>query len=172
MDKITFCIPSKDNLRYLKTCIPSIRKNAYRDDHEIVVFVDQDNDGTIDWLKEVHDKYNLRYLTNPNLNKSRFGIGKAYDECIKGSNTDVVMVFHADMMLGKNADKLAFDLLESNCIGTKRLNLDHGIYNELLPETCNSFIGNEENRTNIFASKINSQNIAFYSCKRFTGLTR
>ena len=113
MDKITFCIPSKDNLRYLKTCIPSIRKNAYRDDHEIVIFVDQDNDGTIDWLKEVHDKYNLRYITNPNLNESRFGIGKAYDECIKGSNTDVVMVFHADMMLGKNADKLAFDLLES-----------------------------------------------------------
>jgi len=26
MDKITFCIPSKSNLRYLKTCIPSISK--------------------------------------------------------------------------------------------------------------------------------------------------
>ena len=113
MDKITFCIPSKDNLRYLKTCIPSIRKNAYRDDHEIVVFVDQDNDGTIDWLKEVHEEYNLSYLVNPNLNKTRFGIGKAYDECIKASNTDVIMVFHADMMLGKNADKLAFDHLKS-----------------------------------------------------------
>jgi len=113
MNKITFCIPSKDNLRYLKTCIPSIRKNAYRDDHDIVIFVDQDNDGTIDWLKEVHDKYNLKYLVNPNLNKSRFGIGKAYDECIKASNTDVVMVFHADMMLGKNADKLAYDHLKT-----------------------------------------------------------
>ena len=113
MDKITFCIPSKDNLRYLKTCIPSIRKNAYRDDHEIVVFVDQDNDGTLDWLKEVHEEYNLSYIVNPNLNKSRFGIGKAYDECIRASNTDVVMVFHADMMLGKNADKLAFDHLKS-----------------------------------------------------------
>ena len=28
MDKITFCIPSKSNLRYLKTCIPSIRENS------------------------------------------------------------------------------------------------------------------------------------------------
>ena len=112
MDKITFCIPSKDNLRYLKTCIPSIRKNAFRDDHDIIIFVDQDNDGTVEWLIEVHGKYNLRYLVNPNLNQTRFGIGKAYDECIRASNTDVVMVFHADMMLGKNADKLAFDLLE------------------------------------------------------------
>lgn len=112
MDKITFCIPSKDNLRYLKTCIPSIRKNAFRDDHDIIIFVDQDNDGTVDWLKENADKYNVEYLINPNLNKKRFGIGMAYDECIKAAKTDVVMVFHADMMLGKNADKLAFDLLE------------------------------------------------------------
>lgn len=113
MDKITFAIPSKDNLRYLKTCIPSIRKNAYRDDHDIIVFVDQDNDGTVDWLKEVNEKYNLRYLINPKLNKERFGIGMAYDECIRAAKTDIVMVFHADMMLGKNADKLAFDHLKS-----------------------------------------------------------
>lgn len=112
MDKITFCIPSKDNLRYLKTCIPSIRKNAFRDDHDIIIFVDQDNDGTIEWLDEVKDKYNFSYIVNPKLNKERFGIGKAYDECIKAAKTDVVMVFHADMMLGKNADKLAFDLLK------------------------------------------------------------
>ena len=113
MDKITFAIPSKDNLRYLKTCIPSIRKNAFRDDHDIIVFVDQDNDGTVDWLKEVNEKYNLRYLINPKLNKERFGIGRAYDECIRAARTDIVMVFHADMMLGKNADKLAFDHLKS-----------------------------------------------------------
>ena len=111
MDKITFCIPSKDNLRYLKTCIPSIRKNAFRDDHNIIIFVDQDNDGTIEWLDEVKDKYNFSYIVNPKLNKERFGIGKAYDECIKAAKTDVVMVFHADMMLGKNADKFAFDML-------------------------------------------------------------
>jgi len=113
MDKITFAIPSNDNLRYLKTCIPSIRKNAFRDDHDIIVFVDQDNDGTVDWLKEVNEKYNLRYLINPKLNKERFGIGMAYDECIRAAKTDIVMVFHADMMLGKNADKLAFDHLKS-----------------------------------------------------------
>ena len=113
MDKITFCIPSKDNLRYLKTCIPSIRKNAYRGDHDIIVFVDQDNDGTINWLDEAKREYDLKFIINPKLNKERFGIGKAYDACIKEANTEVVMVFHADMMLGKHADKKAFDLLES-----------------------------------------------------------
>lgn len=116
MDKITFCIPSKDNLRYLKTCIPSIRKNAYRDDHDIVVFVDKDTDGTVEWLDSVVDEYNLHVIINPKLGHSLFGIGKAYDECIKIASTEVVMVFHADMMLGKHADKKAFDLLESKTV--------------------------------------------------------
>ena len=113
MEKITFCIPSKSNLRYLKTCIPSIRKNAFRPDHDIIIFVDSDEDGTIKWLEAVKDEYNLSYYVNPNLGKSLFGIGKAYDYCIEKSTTDIFMIFHADMMLGKNADKLAFDYLDN-----------------------------------------------------------
>lgn len=108
MEKITFCIPSKSNLRYLKTCIPSIRENAFRNDHEIIIFVDSDEDGTIKWLEEIKDKYNLTYHINPNLGKSLFGIGKAYDYCIEHSTTDVFMIFHADMMLGKHADLKAY----------------------------------------------------------------
>ena len=112
MDRITFCIPSKSNLRYLKTCIPSIRRNAFRDDHDIIIFVDQDEDGTLKWLEEVKVEYQIKYLVNPHLGKSLYGIGKAYDRCIEEATTDVVMVFHADMMLGKHADKKAYDLLE------------------------------------------------------------
>jgi len=110
--KITFCIPSKSNLRYLKTAIPSIRKNSFRKDHDITIFVDQDNDGTLDWLDLVKDQYSLKIIVNPNLNESLYGIGKAYDKCIEEAETDIVMVFHADMMLGRHADKNAFDLLE------------------------------------------------------------
>ena len=116
MEKITFCIPSKSNLRYLKTCIPSIRKNASRPDHDIIIFVDSDDDGTIEWLDEVKDEYNLSYYVNPDLGNSLFGIGKAYDYCIEKSTTDIFMIFHADMMLGKNADQLAFDHLKTNTV--------------------------------------------------------
>ena len=112
--KITFCIPSKSNLRYLKTCIPSIRENAYRDDHDIIVFVDSDEDGTVKWLESVADQYNVTYYTNPNLGKSLYGIGKAYDFCIEKSNTEVFMIFHADMMLGKWADLKAYQCLTGN----------------------------------------------------------
>ena len=65
MEKITFCIPSKNNLRYLKACSPSIRKNSYRKDHDIIIFVDKDTDGTVDWLKSIKDEYNVKYFVNP-----------------------------------------------------------------------------------------------------------
>ena len=116
MDKITFCIPSKSNLRYLKTCIPSIRKNAYRDDHEIIIFVDQDEDGTIKWLDEVKDQYNIQYYVNPKLGEELFGIGRAYDYCIAHSTTDIFMIFHADMMLGKHADLKAYNHLKEKTV--------------------------------------------------------
>ena len=114
MDKITFCIPSKSNLRYLQTCIPSIRNNAYRKDHDIIVFVDSDEDGTVEWLEQNAEEWNVKYLVNPDLGNSLYGIGEAYDYCIRESETDVVMIFHADMMLGKDADFHAFKHLTTN----------------------------------------------------------
>ena len=114
MKKITFCIPSKSNLRYLKTCIPSIRENAYRKDHEIIIFVDSDEDGTVEWLEQVKDEYDLKYFVN-DLGKL-YGIGKAYDYCIEHSTTDVFMIFHADMMLGKNADWKAYNHLKPKTV--------------------------------------------------------
>jgi glycosyltransferase involved in cell wall biosynthesis len=116
MDKITFCIPSKSNLRYLKTCIPSIRDNAYRKDHDIIVFVDSDEDGTIEWLDQVKEQYNVVFYVNPDLGKHLYGIGKAYDYCIEKSTTDVFMIFHADMMLGKHADLKAYQHLSPNTV--------------------------------------------------------
>ena len=116
MDKITFCIPSKSNLRYLKTCIPSIRKNAYRNDHDIIIFVDSDEDNTIEWLDTVKKQYNIKYYVNPDLGNSLYGIGRAYDFCIEKSTTDIFMIFHADMMLGKNADLKAFNHLKEKTV--------------------------------------------------------
>jgi len=110
MEKITFCIPSKNNCRYLKACIPSIRKNAYRKDHDIIIFVDADEDGTVEWLKSVEIEYNLKYIVNDT--DELYGIGRAYDKCIDESTTDIFMIFHADMMLGKDADLEAFKYLD------------------------------------------------------------
>ena len=147
MEKITYCIPSKSNLRYLKTCIPSIRKNAYRKDHDIIIFVDSDEDGTVEWLKEVKDQYNIQYYVNPKLGEELYGIGMAYDFCIEKSTTDIFMIFHADMMLGKNADIKAYNHLKPKTVvcstriepplhpnGGEKILLDFGMYPEEFKE--------------------------------------
>jgi len=154
MEKITFCIPSKTNLRYLKTCIPSIRENAFRNDHDIIIFVDSDEDGTIEWLEQVKDQYNLTYYVNPNLDKDLFGVGKAYDFCIGKSTTDIFMIFHADMILGKNADLNAIKYLKEKTVicstrvepplhpnGGEKILLDFGLWpEEFKEEEFNNYV--------------------------------
>jgi glycosyltransferase involved in cell wall biosynthesis len=97
MKKISFCLPSKDNLRYLKSSITSILKNSELD-NEIIVWVDSDNDGTVDWLKA----NNIKYLVNP-LDKPQ-GIAAGYNRCIEAATNKIVCMFHADMFMGKGFD--------------------------------------------------------------------
>lgn len=95
---ITFCIPSKNNLRYLKTCIPSIQNNSYYQTNEILVYVDQDEDGTVEWL----ELNRIPYIKN--THKEPRGIGYAYDTMFREAANDLVLAFHADMVLGPDAD--------------------------------------------------------------------
>ena len=95
---LTFCIPSKNNLRYLKTCIPSIQQNSYYKSNNILIYIDEDTDGTEDWLKE----NGISYIKN--TDGVCKGIGNAYDILIKEATTEMVVIFHTDMLLGYHAD--------------------------------------------------------------------
>jgi glycosyltransferase involved in cell wall biosynthesis len=99
---ISYCIPSKNNLRYLKLAIESIKKNSHYDDNEILVYVDQDDDGTSQWLKD----NDIRFILNDSGVCN--GIGYAYDTLFKNAKNDLVVAFHADMVLGIDADKNLF----------------------------------------------------------------
>ena len=97
MNKITYCIPSKNNLRYLKNSIQSIKENS-SNEYDIIVFIDGDNDGTEQWCKE----NSINYLLNTS-NKPR-GIAYAYNKCIEAAITPVVCMFHADMYMSNGFD--------------------------------------------------------------------
>jgi glycosyltransferase involved in cell wall biosynthesis len=97
MNKITFCIPSKNNLRYLKNSINSIRENsAY--EHDIIVFIDADNDGTEEWCNENNVLFIKNKLDTPQ------GIAAGYNRCIELAKTNIVCMFHADMYMAKGFD--------------------------------------------------------------------
>lgn len=100
--KFTFCITSKNNLRYLKHAIFYIKENSIRD-HNILVFIDADQDGTEKWCID----NNIEYIKNPT--KELFGIGNAYNLLVEKSNTDFVVIYHADMIMGKGFDTALYN---------------------------------------------------------------
>lgn len=95
--RITYCIPTKNNLRYLKNSINSIRENSSTE-YDIVVFVDADNDGTVDWLNQNGIRYTINETDEPK------GIAYGYNRCIEMAQTPIVCMFHADMYMGKGFD--------------------------------------------------------------------
>jgi len=115
MKKITICIPSKSNLRYLKMAIPSIRKNESQR-NDIIVYVDEDNDGTVEWMDKNAEQYGVKVIVNPFLGKKLTGIGKAYDKCVEASETEVFMIGHCDMYYCKNFDKNGLEHLQKGTV--------------------------------------------------------
>jgi glycosyltransferase involved in cell wall biosynthesis len=100
--KFTFCITSKNNLRYLKYAVFYIKENSIRD-HDVLVFIDADNDGTEKWCIE----NDIKYIKN--TSEILFGIGNAYNLLVNQSNTDFVIIYHADMIMGKGFDIALYD---------------------------------------------------------------
>ena len=66
MNSISFCInTARNELNHVKLLLRSMEENLSSKEHEILVFIDSDNQGTFDWLltkKEVFP--NLRVLKN------------------------------------------------------------------------------------------------------------
>ena len=103
MKPISFILPSRNNLKYLKQAYESIRKNSSVE-HEICIADDASTDGTMEqvlvWMKR--DK-NIQF--HRNQGPERLGHTILYDTLINEYAThDVVMIFHADMYLCPNSD--------------------------------------------------------------------
>lgn len=98
--KITFVIPSRNNLEFLKLAYQSIRNLDTR--HEILVLNDASVDGTMEWIDEQQDD-NLIVYHNPG--PERIGIVGMFDKGIEMARTKIIMAFHADMVVCKDFDK-------------------------------------------------------------------
>ena len=191
IDKITIVIPSKSNLRYLKMAIPSIRQNESQR-NDIIVYVDEDNDGTQEWLDKNAEAYGVKVLVNPYLGQRLTGIGKAYDKCVEASETEVFMIGHADMYYCKNFDKNALKHLQKGTVvaltriepslhpnNGEKIIKDFGLYpEELLEDKLQTYVEehlNDDKITNgIFApwmmyksdhQAIGGHDVRMHSCR-------
>jgi glycosyltransferase involved in cell wall biosynthesis len=100
MEKITFILPSRNNLEFLKLAYASIRNLSYPH-HCVLILDDASTDSTSEWIKSLGDK-NIIHYQNPG--PERIGIVGMFDKGIEMSNTDIIFAFHADMVACKDLD--------------------------------------------------------------------
>ena len=97
--KISFIIPSRNNLKYLKWAYDSIRKNQGEHKVQICVADDASEDGTWDWCdKKMKEDPNFDAILN--MGPERLGLVILNDKLINEvAKYDICMVYHADMYL-------------------------------------------------------------------------
>ena len=102
MSKITHCISSFNNLNYLKLAVKSVRENSYYKDSPLIIHAENCQDGTEEWLKENHKKWNFEYYVEKN--ETPRGIGGGMNFCADKVKTEFINFLHADFYVGKNWD--------------------------------------------------------------------
>ena len=100
MEKITFVIPSRNNLEFLQLAYKSIRNLTVK--HEILVLNDASTDGTEEWITSLNDP---DLITYHNPGPERIGIVGMFDKGIEMARTKIIFAFHADMVAAPNLDK-------------------------------------------------------------------
>ena len=89
-------IPTFNNLKYLKVCLDSIKKNS-RFTHEVIVYVNSSTDGTLEFLRNS----SVKYL----YNETNVGLCKAMNEGVKISKNKYIVYAHDDMYFCPEWDK-------------------------------------------------------------------
>ena len=97
-------VPTFNNLNYLKLCLKSIKKNS-KYEHEIIIHINEGTDGTIEFLKDKN--YKISYSEN------NAGVCVAFNEAVKKSTRDYIILAHDDMYFCPNWDEVFRKELEN-----------------------------------------------------------
>ena len=93
-------IPTFNNLDYLKLCIKSIKKNS-KYSHELIFHINEGTDGSYDYLKT--NNYTYSY------SKKNSGVCSAFNEAVKLSTKEYIILGHDDMYFCPNWDFFFID---------------------------------------------------------------
>ena len=90
-------VPTYNNLEYLKLTLKSIERNSSLS-HEIIIFVNDGSDGTLDYLKTQNYKFKQ--------SKTNVGVCVAFNEAVKQATTKYIVLAHDDMYFCPGWDKV------------------------------------------------------------------
>ena len=88
MNKITFVLPSRNNLEFLQLAYKSLCDLKLK--HEILVLDDASTDGTQEWIKSLNDP---DLITYHNPGPERIGIVGMFDKGIEMARTKIIFEY-------------------------------------------------------------------------------
>lgn len=105
MKPISFCIASAVHEKeYTKLLIRSLIDHTDFNSHEVLIFIDSDNQNTYEMLLEIKKNYpNLRICKNPN--EKPIGSQRNVSVMFNAATNDIVCYLQSDMVVGKDFDR-------------------------------------------------------------------
>ena len=113
---ISFCINTAVNeLKYIQLLFKSLQDNLSTLEHEIIVFIDSDNQSTSEWLTEQKSIFpNLIILKNPL--PVCYGYARNINEMFKFASNDIVSYLQSDMVISKDYDIFISKHIKDNMV--------------------------------------------------------
>jgi len=162
MKPITFCIASANNEReYTHLLLDSLQQNTDISKHEILIFIDSDNQNTYESLLEKQKE-----LPNMRIHRNTIGfpIGSQRNVSImfNAATNDIVCYLQSDMVVGKDFDKHISNNMQDQNVVLSCARIEPPLHPEspdkitkdfgMTPETFNW------EKFNLFVSELQSQN--------------
>lgn len=104
MQRITFTTNTgKNTLAYVKLLLQSLKENLDSDEHEILVFVDDDNENTLEYLLSIKDTFKDLTIIKNNMG---FPIGYQRNKTLltEYAKHDIISYLQSDMVIGPHYD--------------------------------------------------------------------
>ena len=132
MSKITHCISSFNNLNYLKLAVKSVRENSYYKDSPLIIHAENCQDGTDEWLKENHKKWNFEYYVEKN--ETPRGIGGGMNFCADKVKTEYILFIQSDFYCARNFDIELLKVFDDYEPDTKLLVTSHRVQPDIFKD--------------------------------------
>jgi GT2 family glycosyltransferase len=116
MKDISFVTNTGPNtLEYTKLLLESLKTNLVGKQHEIIVFIDKDNDNTYEYLKSINNEfYDLKIITHKL--QGPVGYQRNSNLLVNIAKHDIVSYLQSDMVIGPDYDVNILSELQDNCI--------------------------------------------------------
>jgi glycosyltransferase involved in cell wall biosynthesis len=106
LKKFSILIPTWNNLAYLELCIKSIQQHSSFN-HELIILINEGNDGTVDWVKNQPDLTYIHYTENMGIcHTLNAGAAMATTDYILYLNDDMYVLPEWDVALAEEVENI------------------------------------------------------------------